>query len=104
MVDSYRVGSFRNGTTIKFSLFLETLKRLFQNCFEVRINGKGNFEQVLSTMEAHEGILFRHVYPNHFIVHTILRVFVSGCLAVESLEAVQVKVLSVPIATIATPK
>ena len=92
------VGFFRNGTTIKFGFFL------LENRFEVRIYGKGNFELVLSTVESHKRILFRHVYPNRFIVYTIFRVFVSGCLAVQSLKAVQAKVLSVPIATIATSK
>ena len=103
-VDSFCVGSFRNGTTKKFSLFLQTLKRLFQNHFKVNIYGKGNFELVLSTMEPHKEILFRHVYPHHFIVYAIFIVFVSGCLTVESLEAVQAEVLLVSITTIAAPE
>ena len=85
---------------MKFGFFLQTLK----NRFEVSVYDKGNFEPVLSTMEPHKRILFRHVYPNCFIVCTIFEMFVSGLFAVESLEAVQAEVLLVSITTIAAPK
>ena len=53
-VDSFHssacVGSLRNGITVKFGysvpLFLQTLKRLFQNRFKVSVYDKGNFELV----------------------------------------------------------
>ena len=69
---------FRNETTIKFSFLLE-------NRFKVGIDIKGNLELVLPTMESHERILFKQVYPNHFIVYAIFIVFVPVCLAVKSL-------------------
>ena len=80
-------------------LFLQTLK----NRFKVSIGGKGNFE-LLSAMESYKGILFRHVYLNHFIVYTVVIVFVPGFLAVKSLEAVQAEVLLVFMAIIPTSK
>ena len=45
-------------------------------------------------MEYHEGILFGHVYPHHFLVYAIFKVLVSGLFAVKFLEAVQAEVLS----------
>ena len=54
VVDSFRVGSFRNETTIKFGLFFQTWRRFFQNHFEVRIK-KGNFE--LRSQNKKRGIL-----------------------------------------------
>ena len=98
-VDSFRVGSFRNKTTIKFCFVF-----LLGNPFEVRICGKGNFKLVLSTIKSHKRILFGHVYPNCFIVYAIFIVFVPGFLAVKSLKAVQAEVLLVSMATIATSK
>ena len=63
-VDSFCVGIFRNETAINFGFLLE-------NRFKVSLYGKGNFNPVLSTMESYKGILFRHVYPDRFIVYTI---------------------------------
>ena len=80
--------------------FLQT----FKNCFEISIYFKGNFELVLPIMESHKIILFRHVYPNCFMVCTIFEVLAPGCLAVKSLKAVQAEVLSGSIAAIATSK
>ena len=99
VVDPFRVGIFRNETTINFGFFF-----LLENCFKVSINGKGNFKLVLFTVKSHKRILFSHVYLDRFIVYAIFTVFVSGYLAVKSLKAVQVKVLFVPITTVATPK
>ena len=49
-------------------------------------------------------ILLGHVYSHHFMVYAIFKVLVPGCFTGKSLEAVQVKVLMVSIATIAAPK
>ena len=47
VVDLFHVGSFRNGTTIKFSFLLEYH-------FKVSIDIEGNLEVVLPTMESQE--------------------------------------------------
>ena len=67
-----------------FSLILRTL----ENCFKVSIDNEGSSELVLPIMESHEGILFMHVCPHHFVVCAIFEVLVPGCFTLISLEAV----------------
>ena len=93
-VDLFHVWSFR----IKFGLFLQTL----ENHFEVNIDTEETLKLVLPTMKSHEGILFNHVYPHHFVVYAIFEVLVPGLFPVESLKAVQAEVLLAVILTITT--
>ena len=50
---------------------------------------KGTLNSYCSLRNLRKKMLFRHVYPNHFIVYATFIVFVSGFLAVKSLETVQ---------------
>ena len=89
MVDFFGIGSFRIECHCPFGLILQTL----ENCFKINIDDKWNLELVLPTMEPHEGICFKHVYSNCFVVFAIFEVLVPGHFAVESLEADQAEVV-----------
>ena len=95
-VDFPGVGSFR----IEFGHMLRTL----ENRFEIAVDDEWNLELVLPMIEPHKSILFGNVYSHHFVVFPIFKVLVPGCFAVKSLNVVQAEVLSVPVATIATPE
>ena len=61
-----------------------------------------NIELILPSMESHARILFRHAYPNCFLVYTISEVLVPELFAVESLEAVQAEIMFVLVLTAIT--